>query len=367
MLPPPRSRRPRSPDPEAVTRVSDGWLLSELASAVGGRVDGDANRRVRGVATLDDAGPDDLSFLTNPRYRPALERTRAGAILVGPGVGIAGRDLLVVSDPYLALAEILDRMHPAPRPAPGISPDARVFPGSVLGADVAIGPFAVVGPGARLADRVVVGAGAVIGDGSSIGADTVLMPRVVLYPGTSVGARCLIHAGVVLGGDGFGFATAAGTHKKVPQLGRVVVEDDVEIGANSTVDRGTLGETRIGGGTKIDNLVMVAHGVVIGPHGLLAGQAGIAGSTRIGKSVTMAGQSGAAGHLKLGDRVVVAAKTAVFSDLPDGAFVAGTPAVDHRAWKRSLALVKMLPELRAKLRTLEERLATLESREKGNA
>jgi UDP-3-O-[3-hydroxymyristoyl] glucosamine N-acyltransferase len=347
--------------------VKDGWLLSELAGAVGGRVVGDAGRRVSGVATLEDATPDDLSFLTNPRYRPFLHQSRAGAILVGPESGIEGRDLLIAPDPYLALAEILDRMHPVRRPDPGISADARVSPGATVGGDVAIGPFAVVGEGVRLGDRVVIGAGVVIGDGSSIGAETVLMPRVVLYPGTSVGARCLIHAGVVLGGDGFGFATTAGTHRKVPQLGRVVVEDDVEIGANSTVDRGTLGETRIGRGSKIDNLVMVAHGVVIGPYGLLAGQAGIAGSTRLGSHVTMAGQSGAAGHLKIGDRVVVAAKSAVFADVPDRAFVAGTPAVDHRSWKRSLSLVKMLPELRLRLRELEERLAALEAGEKGTA
>ena len=347
--------------------MNDGWLLSELARAVGGRVEGNADRRVRGVATLEEAGPDDLSFLTNPRYRPALQRSKAGAILVGPGVRIERRDLLVAPDPYLALAEILDRMHPAQRRPAGVSPDAHVAPGAEVGAGVAIGPFAVVDSGARIGDRAVVGAGVVIGEGSAIGEDTVLMPRVVLYPGTLVGARCLIHAGVVLGGDGFGFATSAGGHRKVRQLGRVVVEDDVEIGANSTVDRGTLGETRIGRGTKIDNLVMVAHGVVIGPHGLLAAQAGVAGSTRIGSHVTVAGQSGAAGHLHLGDRVVIAAKTAVFSDVPDGAFVAGIPAVDHRAWKRSLALVKLLPELRSRLRALEERLAALETRGKGDA
>jgi len=347
--------------------VNDGWLLSELACAIGGRVDGDAGRRVRGVATLDDASPDDLSFFTNPRYRAALEQTRAGAILVGPEAKIEGHDLLVAPDPYLALAEILDRMHPASRPSPGISADARVAPGAALGLDVTIGPFAVVGSSVRLGDRVVCGAGVVIGEGSEIGADTVLMPRVVLYPGTRVGARCLIHAGVVLGGDGFGFVTTAGTHRKMPQLGRVVIEDEVEIGANSTVDRGTLGETRIGRGTKIDNLVMVGHGVVIGPYGLLAGQAGIAGSTRIGSHFTIAGQSGLSGHLKLGDGVVVAAKTAVFADVPDRTFVAGVPAVDHRAWKRSLALVKMLPELRSRLKALEERLASLAAGEKGNA
>jgi UDP-3-O-[3-hydroxymyristoyl] glucosamine N-acyltransferase len=347
--------------------VKGGWLLSELARAVGGRVDGDASRRVHGVATLDDAGPEDLSFFTNPRYRAAVEQSRAGAILVGPETRIEGRDLLVAPDPYLALAEILDRMHPASLPSPGISPDARVSPGATVGLDVAIGPFAVVGEGTRLGDRVVCGAGVVIGERSEIGADTVLMPRVVLYAGTRVGARCLIHAGAVLGGDGFGFVTTAGTHRKMPQLGRVVVEDDVEIGANSTVDRATLGETRIGRGTKIDNLVMVAHGVVIGPHGLLAAQTGIAGSTRMGSHVTMAGQAGLVGHLKLGDGVVVGAKAAVFADVPDRTFVAGIPAVDHRAWKRSVALVRMLPELRSRLKALEERLAALEGGEEGNA
>jgi UDP-3-O-[3-hydroxymyristoyl] glucosamine N-acyltransferase len=345
--------------------VSEGWLLSELAAAVGGRVEGDANRRVRGVATLEAAEPHDLSFLTNPRYRSALRNSKAGAILVGPGADVEGRDVLVAPDPYLALAQILDRMHPAPRPAPGISPDARIAETATIGAGVSIAPFAVISEAARLGDRAVVGAGAVIGEGSTIGEDTVVMPRVVLYPGTFLGARCLIHAGVVLGGDGFGFATAAGTHHKMRQLGHVVVEDDVEIGANSTVDRGTLGETRIGRGTKIDNLVMVANGVVIGPHGLLAAQAGVSGSTRIGSHVTMAGQTGMSGHLGIGDRVVVAAKSAVFSDVPGGSFVAGIPAVDHRAWKRSVALVKMLPELRSRLRMLEERLAALEAREKG--
>ena len=346
-------------------RVSDGWLLSELAAAIGGRVDGNANRRVRGVATLAQAGPDDLSFLTNPRYRSALLSSKAGAILVGPGADVEGRDLLVAPDPYLALAQILDRMHPAPRPAPGISPDARIAPTAAIGAGVAVAAFAVVSESARLGDRVVVGAGSVIGDGSTVGEDTIVMPRVVLYPGTIVGARCLIHAGVGLGGDGFGFATSGGTHHKMPQLVRVVVEDDVEIGANSTIDRGTLGETRIGRGTKIDNLVMVAHGVEIGPHGLLAAQTGVSGSTRIGSHVTMAGQTGTSGHLSIGDRVVVAGKSAVFSDVPGGSYVAGIPAVDHRAWKRSVALVKMLPELKSKLRMLEERLAALEVREKG--
>jgi UDP-3-O-[3-hydroxymyristoyl] glucosamine N-acyltransferase len=224
----------------------------------------------------------------------------------------------------------------------------------------------VIGDRVRVGRRAAVGAGAVLGEGAEVGDDTVIHPRVVLYPGTRVGARCVVHAGVVLGGDGFGFATSGGRHRKVPQLGRVVVEDDVEIGANSAVDRGTLGDTLIGRGTKIDDLVMIAHGVRIGPDGLMAGQSGIAGSTRVGERVTFAGQSGAAGHLSIGDGSVIAAKSAVFDDLPEKSFVAGIPAVHHLKWKRAQLLVRGLPELRSRVRAIEDRLVALERKGKGD-
>jgi UDP-3-O-[3-hydroxymyristoyl] glucosamine N-acyltransferase len=341
--------------------MPDGYRLGDLAARVGGRVVGDPERRIRGVAALEDAGPEDLAFLTNPKYREAAAATRAGAVLVPPGATLAGHDILETPEPYLALAEILDLLHP-PRPRrPGISPLAFVA-AAELGEDVEVGPFAVIGEGVRLGRRATVGAGAVLGEGAEVGDDTVIHPRVVLYPGTRVGSRCILHAGVVLGGDGFGFATSSGRHRKVPQLGRVVVEDDVEIGANSAVDRGTLGDTIIGRGTKIDDLVMVAHGVRIGPHGLMAGQSGIAGSTRVGSHVTFAGQAGAAGHLTIGDGSVVAAKSAVFDDLPERSFVAGIPAVHHLAWKRTQLLCRRLPELRSRIRALEARLRALEGK-----
>jgi len=342
--------------------MAPGARLEDLAERVGGRVIGDPERRVRGVATLEDAGPEDLSLFTHPRYRQAAEATRAGAVLVGPGTELRGHDLLEVPQPYVALAELLEHFHPEPRRAGGVHADARVADSCRLGREVEIGPFAVVGQDAVLGDRVSIGAGCVIGDGSRIGDDSVLMPRVVLYPRTEVGARCRIHAGVVLGGDGFGFATIGGSHRKIPQVGRVVVEDDVEIGANSAVDRATLGETVIGAGTKIDDLVMVAHGVRIGPGCLLAAQAGIAGSTRVGAGVAFAGQSGASGHLELGERSVVAAKSAVLQDLAPGSFVAGIPAVPHGTWKRAQALFARLPELGSRLRRMEKRLETLENR-----
>lgn len=342
-----------------------GFTLEELARLAGGRVRGDPARRVSGVAVLEAAGENDLSFLTNRKYRDAARRSRAGAILTAPGADLPNRDLIEADAPYPALAAILARMYPAARPAAGVSPDARIARDATLGAEVAIGPFAVVGAGCAVGDRAAIGAGAVLGEGCAIGADTVVHARAVLYPGTRVGARCIVHSGAVLGADGFGFATTGGEHRKIPQLGRVVVEDDVEIGANTTIDRAMLGETVVGRGSKIDDLVMIAHGVVVGAHALLAAQSGIAGSTRLGRNVTLAGQSGAAGHLVLGDRAVVAAKSAVFHDLGEEAFVAGIPAIDHRAWKRAQAVVKALPKLKGELNALARRIEALEGRGEG--
>jgi UDP-3-O-[3-hydroxymyristoyl] glucosamine N-acyltransferase len=340
--------------------VAVAYRLGELAERIGGRVSGDPDRAIRGLATLEQAEPTDLSFLTNPRYRGAAATTRAGALLVAPGQQLPGRDLLVVAAPYRALAELLELFHPQSPPPPGISEDARVGRRCRVGRAVHVGPFAVLEDEVELADEVVIGAGCVIGAGSRIGAASVLHPRVVLYPRTEVGARCLLHSGVVLGGDGFGFATHEGDHVKIPQVGRVVVEDDVEIGANATVDRAMLGETRIGAGTKIDDLVMIAHGVRIGPRALLAAQSGIAGSARLGARVVLAGQSGVAGHLDLGDGVVVAAKSAVLDDQPDGARIAGVPAFDLRRWKRAAIAWKDLPELGREIRELRARIEALE-------
>jgi UDP-3-O-[3-hydroxymyristoyl] glucosamine N-acyltransferase len=291
-------------------------------------------------------------------------RRKSAAVLVKTGTELPGHDLLEVPDPYVALAEILEAFHPPVRSARGVSPDARLAADVRLGIDVEIGAFAVLESGVEVGDRAVIGAGSVLGEGVRVGPDTVLKPRVVLYPGTRLGARCLLHSGAVLGADGFGFATSAGKHRKIPHIGGVVVGDDVEIGANSTVDRGALADTEIGAGTKIDDLVMVAHGVRVGPDCILVGQSGIAGSTRVGARVTLAGQAGVAGHLSIGDGVVVAAKSAVFEDVPAGSFVAGIPAVDHREWKRAVAGLLELRDLRRELRSLKGRLEVLE-RERG--
>jgi len=342
--------------------VAKGYRLDELARHVGGEVRGDPERMIRDVATLDDAGPDQLSFFTNPRYRKQAFASRAGAVLVGPGSKLTGHDLLVAEQPYLALARLLELFGPPEATERVVSPQAFVDPEARLGKDVAVGPFAVIERGSVVGDGVRIGAGCVVGADSEIGEQSELRPKVVLYPGTRVGRRCLLHSGVVLGADGFGFATLDGRHHKVPQLGQVVVEDEVEIGANSTVDRGAVGATVVGGGSKIDNLVQLAHGVQLGERTVIAAQSGIAGSTRVGAGATLAGQVGIAGHLEIGEGTVVAAKSAVFDDQSPGSFVSGIPAIDHRRWRRVQALVRRLPELRAELRQLRERLQALEQR-----
>jgi len=347
--------------------VRDGVALGELAALVSGEVRGDPARRVRAVASLEAAGPDDLSFLTNARYRAAVASSRAGVVLVGPDVELPGRELLVAPEPYVAFARILAHLHPETPAAPGIAPSASVAASARVGKDVAVAPFAVVEDGAVLGDGVAIGAGSYVGAGAAVGEGSVLHPRVVLYAGTVVGARCTLHAGTVLGGDGFGFATSkSGVHHKIPQRGRVVVEDDVEIGANTTIDRGTLGETRIGRGTKIDNLVMIGHGVEVGGGCLLVAQSGVAGSTRLGRHVTLAGQSGVAGHLRIGDRVIAAAKSAVLADVESGRVVGGIPAIDLPTWKRVQAAQRGLPGMRAELRALRARIEAIE-KERGKA
>jgi UDP-3-O-[3-hydroxymyristoyl] glucosamine N-acyltransferase len=336
------------------------YRLGELAERVGGRVHGDPHREIRGLATLAEAGPDQLGFLTNLRYRGAAQTTRAGAVLVGPGIDVPDHDTLEAPEPYLALAELLALFHPPRALQPGISDEARIAASAEMGEGVEVAPYAVVGERARIGAGVYVGPGSVLGDDTRVDDETWIGPRVVLYPRTVVGARCVLHAGVVLGSDGFGFATSGGRHHKVPQVGRVVIEDDVEIGANSTVDRAGVGETRIGRGTKIDNLVMVAHGVRIGADSLLVAQSGVAGSTRVGDRFTIAGQSGAAGHLTIGEDVSVGAKSAVLEDVPPRSVVSGIPAFDHRAWRRAQAIARRLPQLRSRLLEMERRLEQLE-------
>jgi UDP-3-O-[3-hydroxymyristoyl] glucosamine N-acyltransferase len=336
------------------------YRLSELAELVGGRVEGNPDRAVSAIRSLEAAGPADLSLLTHSRYRARAAASGAGALLVAPALAAAaaelGRDLLVVDDPSWALSRLLERFHPAPVREPGVHPTAVVEAGCEVDPTAHVGPYAVLGAGSRVGARAAVHALAVVGRDCAIGEGAVLHPHAVLYDGTEVGPGTIVHAGAVLGADGFGYATARGAHHKVPQIGRVVIEGDVEIGANSTIDRATLGETRVGAGTKIDNLVQVGHNVQVGRHCILCGQAGIAGSTRLGDWVVLAGQSGVSGHIELGDGAQVAAKSAALTSVEPRTQVAGIPAVPLRKWRRQTALLSRLETMNRRLRALEKRL-----------
>ncbi|HEY3571291.1 MAG TPA: UDP-3-O-(3-hydroxymyristoyl)glucosamine N-acyltransferase [Thermoanaerobaculia bacterium] len=335
-----------------------GYRLAELAERVGGRVEGDPERTVEAIRPLESAGPRDLSFLKDPRYRAQAAASGAGALLVGPGLAGAtlGRDLLVAGDPSWALARLLAVFHPEERRPPGIHPTAILEPGATVDPQAHVGPYAVIGAGAQVAAGAAVLAFVALGRNCVVGEGAVLHPHAVLYDGTEVGPGSIVHAGVVLGADGFGYATYQGAHHKVPQVGRVVLEGDVEVGANSTIDRAMLGETRIGAGSKIDNLVQVGHNVVTGRHCILCGQAGIAGSARLGNYVVLAGQSGVAGHIELGDGAQVAAKSAALASVEPHAQVAGIPAIEMRKWRRQAVLLSRLEEIVRRLRTVEKKV-----------
>ena len=333
--------------------------LDELARRLDCRLEGDGAIAVTRVAAIDDAGPGDLTFLTNPKYASRLAATRASALIADDSVTGAPCAVLRSRHPYLAFARAVGILTPASRPAVGISALAAIDPTASLGPDASVAPFVVIGAGARIGSRVVIESHVSIAAGAVIGDDCHLHPQVVLREGVTLGQRVILQSGVVVGGDGFGFAQRPdGTHEKIPQVGQVVIEDDVEIGVNSAVDRPAVGETRIAAGTKIDNLVQVAHGVKIGRHVLLAAQVGIAGSTVLEDRVMMAGQSGVTGHVRLGAGAIVGAKSAVTKDIGAGEHVAGVPAGDVAAWRESAVLVRRLPELREAL----ARLAALESR-----
>jgi UDP-3-O-[3-hydroxymyristoyl] glucosamine N-acyltransferase len=308
---------------------------------------------VTGIKPLDQAGPDDLSFVAHPRYRRAAETSRAAGLIVGEEGIAPGRNLILVKNPYAALAAAMGLFYAEARPAPGISPQALLGEGTRLGRDVSIGPFVVTGRGCSIGDRSALMPGVVLGDEVRLGEDSILHAGVVVYSRSVLGARVIVHASSVIGSDGFGYAEAGGGRTKIPQVGNVVIEDDVEIGACTTIDRATFGSTIVGRGAKIDNLVQIGHNVTIGEDTVLVAQSGIAGSTRLGRGVILAGQSGAAGHLSIGDRSVVGAKSAVLQDVPPGSFVVGHPAADHREWKRSQAALRRLPGLLRAVARLE--------------
>ncbi len=338
-------------------------ILRELAERLGCRLDGDGAIEITGVAGLEAAVPGDVSFFANPKYAAALATTRASAVIIGEQAASAGLAALRAADPYLAFAQALDLLTADADAEPGIHPTSVIAADAAIGADVSIAAFVVVGPGARVGDRVVIHPHVVIGRGASIGPDSILYPRVSVRERSVIGARVILQDGVVIGSDGYGFVPLPdGTHRKIPQRAIVVIEDDVEIGANTTIDRPPVGETRIGAGAKIDNLVQIAHGVRVGAHSLLAAQVGIAGSSVIGDHVTLAGQVGVAGHITIGDHVTATAQSGIPNSVEARSIVSGYPAVPNREWLKSAAMIRRLPELRRQLTSLAVRLDALEAR-----
>lgn len=332
--------------------------LAEITTSVDGTLTGDPERLITAVAPLAEAGPDHLSFVANPRYLPYVQGTRAGVILVPEELAERVPDgvaRIVVKDPHVALYRLLPRLYPPEPVEPGVHRTAVVAEDAVLAADVSIGPFAVVESGVRVGERTRIGAHAVVGSGARVGADCVIHSQATLYAGVVLGNRCIIHSGARIGKEGFGFVWHEDGHRRIPQVGGCVLGDEVEVGCNTTIDRGSIGDTVVGDGTKIDNLVQVGHNDRIGRHVVLISQVGISGSTAIGDGAVLAGQVGVGGHLTIGAGAKLGGQAGVIGDVPAGATYSGYPARPHREAIRAQGLIFRLHELFRRVRALEER------------
>ena len=353
----------------AAQTVPPSRRLTDLAALVGARIVGNDQLLIQGVGSLEDAGPEQIAFFHNTKYRKAFAATRAGAVLVSAkSAELADRPakatLLVSENPYLAFGRLSSAFHEAPRPRAGRHPQAVIEPSAQVHPEAQVGPLAYVGAFATIGARTILHPGAVVEADARVGDDCLLYPCSVVREGCILGHRVILQPGVVIGSDGFGYAydPAGPAHVKVPQVGIVRVEDDVEIGAGSCVDRATLGETVIGRGSKIDNLVQVAHNVQLGAHCILCAQAGISGSTKLGTGVVLAGQVGLVGHIEIGDGARVGAQSGVTNDVPGSEMYSGSPAVPHGEWLRNMAAIRHLPELIKEQRELRQQLEKLEKR-----
>ena len=339
--------------------------LSEIAKVVGGEVLGDPHVEVRGANGLKDAGPADISFVADEKHLEAVQGSRAGAFLVADRM-VLNRPAIRVANPTISFAKVLVLFHPPKEPIRRVDSRAVVGERPRFGKDVSVYPAATVGDDVEIGDRAVLLPGVVVGDGCRIGEDTILYPNVVLYPRTVLGRRVILHAGVSIGADGFGYAKDKdGRHQKVPHVGHVEIEDDVEIGANSCVDRATLGKTVIRRGTKLDNLVHIAHNCDIGENVLMMAQVGIAGSCTVGNHAILAGQVGVIDHIHIGDHAVLVPKSGVAYDIPPKQVYAGYYAIPHGQWKRYQNVLPQLPDLLRRIQALEEEIEMLRNTERG--
>lgn len=335
-----------------MARFPEPTTAAALASACGGRLVGDAGAVVEGARSLESAGPRDVAFVSDAKAERAAAASAAGVLLARSASALQGRTVIEVADPALALSGVLESVFPRRGASPGVHPTAIVGAGARIADDASVGPYAVVGEESEIGTGAVLGAHVVVGRRCRVGAGARLHPHVVLYDDVSIGSGSEVHAGAVLGADGFGYVASPTGLKKVPQVGGVEVGSGVEIGANTCIDRATLEATRIGDGTKIDDLVMVGHNCQVGSHVVLCGQVGLAGSTTVGDQTMLAGQVGTAGHLRIGRGVKAGGQTGIVSDVPDGASVFGTPQLPHRDAFRVHAETKKLPETARLVREL---------------
>lgn len=333
--------------------------VGAIADLLRAKLLGDVNREIRGVAGLESAGPQDLTFAEGPRALARAAACRAGCILVAEGASLPGHTTLAVAHPKLAFIRAAEALLPPAAFTPGIHPTAVISPDAKLAVDVSVGPHVVVGSRVKVGAGTRLGAGVFLGEGVQMGEQCVLHPRVTVYPGAHIGHRVILHSGVVLGSDGFGYVFAEGRHWKFPQLGEVIIEDDVEIGSNSTLDRGSLGTTVVGAGTKIDNLVQIAHNVRIGRHCVIAAQTGISGSAEIGDCVVLGGQAGVGDHACIEDRAAIGGQAGILPGkvVRQGTTMWGTPARPLTEFKRMYARLASLPKLAQKVKELARRVA----------
>ena len=333
--------------------------VEELARILGGKWQGDGQRELGGVAALENAGPNDLAFAEGDRALGRAEACPVGCVLVAEGASLPGHTTIEVAHPKLAFIRAVEVLLPRAEVASGVHPTAIMAPDVQLGKGVSVGPYAVIERGVKLGDGTHLGAGVCLGEGVQVGTQCVLYPRVVAYPGVHIGDRVILHAGVVVGSDGFGYVLAEGRYQKFPQLGQLIIEDDVEIGSNSTIDRGALGTTRIGQGTKLDNLVHVAHNVRIGKNCVIAAQTGISGSVEIGEQAVIGGQVGVGDHVRIEDRTTIGSQAGILPGkiVRRGLFVWGTPARPLDEFKRIYAHLANLPELARKVKELSRRVS----------
>ena len=336
--------------------------LNEIASLLGGDVKGDGEVLIERIRGIDEAGEGDLTFVANPKYKKRIETTGASAILVASGTICKGKNLLIVTEPYITLGQLLSLFHPEEEETVGIHPNACIEAGADVSPEATVHSGVHISHGARVEDKAVLYPGVFIGRDASVGEASILYPHVTIYRRCLIGRRVVLHAGVVVGSDGFGFARPGQDNVKIPQIGYVQIDDDVEVGANTTIDRGALGRTWIQRGVKIDNLVQIAHNVVIGEYSIVVAQVGISGSTTLGKGVIIGGQAGLVGHIRIGDHVMIAAGSGVHKDVSAGQIVAGTPHMPHREWLRMEACRSKLPALRETLVTLQRRITALEEK-----